>query len=217
MERFEHLAMVAFLILGLAMVRLMTNMTSLLAKDSIAEEIERDYGKDRAKELETKYDVANVEFYWVHTMFVFITFFTTILFWWTCYPINDLTYFPDENWNLFTYLLFLTVPFLFFMICEIIAPQDHAGKQVDLKAYYYRFHRVILGLAWLLQVGLLANLFVFFQGELYSMKVLGRVIMLAVMLPMVFFKNHRIHEIGMTIFFVGFIYTIIKYHIFAAI
>jgi hypothetical protein len=34
MERFEHLAMVAFLILGLAMVRLMVNVTSLMAKDT---------------------------------------------------------------------------------------------------------------------------------------------------------------------------------------
>ena len=30
MERFEHLSMVAFLILGLAMVRLMTNLTYLM-------------------------------------------------------------------------------------------------------------------------------------------------------------------------------------------
>jgi len=35
MERFEHLAMVAFLILGLALVRLMINLTSLLAKNTI--------------------------------------------------------------------------------------------------------------------------------------------------------------------------------------
>jgi len=35
MERFEHLSMVAFLILGLALVRLMINLTSLLAKNTI--------------------------------------------------------------------------------------------------------------------------------------------------------------------------------------
>ena len=63
MERFEHLAMVAFLILGLAMVRLMTNMTSLIAKDIIAEEIEKDYDKEKSDELEKKYDCSNVEFY----------------------------------------------------------------------------------------------------------------------------------------------------------
>jgi len=196
MERFEHLAMVAFLILGLAMVRLMVNVTSLMAKNTIHNKKEE------------------VRFYWPHSVFCFITFFTIILFWWTSYPLNNLTYFPDEGWNLFTYLLFLSVPFLFFMICEIVAPQEHTGQLLDLREYYYKYHRVILGLACTLQVCLIGNLFVFFQGELYSLKVLGRVIMLSVMLPMVLSNNKRLHEIGMGIFFIGFIYTIVKYHIY---
>ena len=199
MERFEHLAMVAFLILGLAMVRLMVNVTSLMAKNTIHNKKEE------------------VRFYWPHSVFCFITFFTIILFWWTSYPLNNLTYFPDEGWNLFTYLLFLSVPFLFFMICEIVAPQEHAGQLLDLREYYYKYHRVILGLAWVLQVCLIGNLFVFFQGELFSLKVLGRLIMLSVMAPMVLSNNKRVHEIGMGIFFVGFIYTIVKYHIFVQI
>ncbi|SVD70117.1 uncharacterized protein METZ01_LOCUS422971 [marine metagenome] len=199
MERFEHLAMVAFLILGLAMVRLMVNVTSLMAKNTIHNKKEE------------------VRFYWPHSVFCFITFFTIILFWWTSYPLNNLTYFPDEGCNLFTYLLFLSVPFLFFMICEIVAPQEHTGQLLDLREYYYKYHRVILGLAWTLQVCLIGNLFVFFQGELFSLKVLGRLIMLSVMAPMVISNNKRVHEIGMGIFFVGFIYTIIKYHIFVQI
>ena len=199
MERFEHLAMVAFLILGLAMVRLMVNVTSLMAKNTIHNKKEE------------------VRFYWPHSIFCFITFFTIILFWWTSYPLNNLTYFPDEGWNLFTYLLFLSVPFLFFMICEIVAPQEHSGQLLDLREYYYKYHRVTLGLAWALQVCLIGNLFVFFQGELFSLKVLGRLIMLSVMAPMVISNNKRVHEIGMGVFFVGFIYTIVKYHIFVQI
>ena len=78
-------------------------------------------------------------------------------------------------------------------------------------------HRVILGLAWVLQIMLLANLFVFFKGELESLKVLGRILMLAIMAPMVLSSNKRIHEIGMGIFFLGFIYTILKYHIYPVI
>jgi hypothetical protein len=100
------------------------------------------------------------------------------------------------------------------MISEVVAPQDHKGLACDLREYYYKNHRVVLGLAWTLQILLIGNLFVFFQGELYSLKVLGRVIMLAIMLPMVFSNSKRVHEIGMGIFFVGFIYTILKYHIF---
>ena len=196
MVAFSHLSMIAFVILGLSMVRLMINFSALLAKNY------NDDGDD------------DVKFYWPHTAFTFKTFFTIILFWWTSYPLRDLNYYPNEGWNLFTFLLYLSVPFLFFMVSEVVAPQDHEGKAYDLQEYYYKNHKVILGLAWTLQVCLIGNLFVFFHGELLSLKVLGRFIMLAVMAPMVISDNKRVHEIGMGIFFVGFIYTIIKYHIF---
>ena len=201
MVAYSHLSMIAFVILGLSMVRLMINYSSLLAKN---------YNDDEDDD---------VFFYWPHTAMSVITFFTIILFWWTSYPLRNLEYFPNEGWNLFTFVLYLSVPFLFFMVTEVIAPQieEHRGKEVNLKEYYYRHHKVIIGLAVTLQVCLLANLFVFFQGELVSMKVVGRVIMLCIMTPMVFSKNKRLHEIGMTVFFIGFIYTIIKYHIYPVI
>jgi len=198
MVAFSHLSMIAFVILGLSMVRLMINYSSLLAKNH------NDDPDD------------DVVFYWPHTAFCFITFFTIILFWWTSYPLRDLTYYPNENWNLFTFLLYLSVPFLFFMVSEVVVPQSeaHKEKEVNLHEYYYHNHRVILGLSWMLQVCLIGNLFVFFQGELYSLKVLGRFLMLAIMAPMVVSNNKRIHEIGMGIFFAGFIYTVVRYHIF---
>ena len=201
MVAYSHLSMIAFVILGLSMVRLMINYSALLAKNH------NDDPDD------------DVVFYWPHTAICFITFFTIILFWWTSYPLRDLEYYPNENWNLFTFLLYLSVPFLFFMVSEVVAPplEQHKEKEVNLREYYYHNHRVILGLAWILQVCLLANLFIFFQGELASLKVVGRVIMLVIMAPMVISSNKRIHEIGMGIFFVGFIYTILKYHIYAVI
>ena len=201
MVAYSHLSMIAFVILGLSMVRLMINYSALLAKNH------NDDPDD------------DVVFYWPHTAICFITFFTIILFWWTSYPLRDLEYYPNENWNLFTFLLYLSVPFLFFMVSEVVAPplEQHKEKEVNLREYYYHNHRVILGLAWILQVCLLANLFVFFQGELASLKVVGRIIMLVIMLPMVNSSNKIIHEIGMGIFFVGFIYTILKYHIYAVI
>ena len=201
MVAYSHLSMIAFVILGLSMVRLMINYSALLAKN---------HNDDPSDD---------VIFYWPHTAICFITFFTIILFWWTSYPLRDLEYYPNESWNLFTFLLYLSVPFLFFMVSEVVAPplEQHKEKEVNLREYYYHNHRVILGLAWILQVCLLANLFVFFQGELVSLKVIGRVLMLVIMLPMVISSNKIIHEIGMGIFFVGFIYTILKYHIYAVI
>jgi hypothetical protein len=201
MVAYSHLSMIAFVILGLSMVRLMINYSSLLAKNH------NDDPDD------------DVTFYWPHTAICFITFFTIILFWWTSYPLRDLIYFPNEGWNLFTFLLYLSVPFLFFMVSEVVAPLPETYKEVsvNLRDYYYKNHKVILGLAWTLQVMLLANLFVFFKGELESLKVIGRVIMLCIMAPMVISNNKRIHEIGMAIFLIGFIYTILKYHVYAVI
>ena len=197
MERFEHLAMVAFLILGLALVRLMINLTSLLAKNTIHNKNED-----------------GVKFYWVHSVFCFITFFTIVLFWWTCYPLNNLDYFPDEGWKLFTYLLFFNSPI--FDVYDLWGSRSTRPYRTSTQfiRLLLQYHKVILGLAWTLQVCLIGNLFVFFHGELYSLKVLGRVIMLSVMLPMVLSNNKRLHEIGMGIFFIGFIYTIVKYHIY---
>ncbi|SVD97894.1 uncharacterized protein METZ01_LOCUS450748 [marine metagenome] len=105
---------------------------------------------------------------------------------------------------------------LMMLIAEVVIPYEHDKKSVNLREYYYKYHRVILGLAWVLQVFLLVNFFAFYnQGDIISAKVIGRGIMLGIMAPMVFYANKRIHEIGMSIFFIGFVYTIIKYHIFA--
>ena len=201
MIAYTHLSMIAFVILGLSMVRLLIAFSSLLSKNH------NDDPDD------------DVFFYWPHTAISFITFFTIILFWWTSYPLRDLNYFPNSGWNLFSFLLYLSVPFIFFMISEVVVPHEDETKaiEVDLKQYYYKHHKVILGLAVALQCCLLANLFVFFKGELISMKVIGRVIMLCIMTPMIWSCNKRLHEIGMTIFFLGFIYTNFKYHIYPVI
>ena len=201
MIAYTHLSMIAFVILGLSMVRLLIAFSSLLSKNH------NDDPDD------------DVFFYWPHTAISFITFFTIILFWWTSYPLRDLNYFPNSGWNLFSFLLYLSVPFIFFMISEVVVPHEDETKaiEVDLKQYYYKHHKVILGLAVALQCCLLVNLFVFFKGELVSVKVVGRVIMLCIMTPMIWSSNKRLHEIGMTIFFLGFIYTIFKYHIYPVI
>ena len=201
MIAYTHLSMIAFVILGLSMVRLMISFSTLLSKNH------NDDPDD------------DVFFYWPHTAISIITFFTIILFWWTSYPLRDLNYFPNSGWNLFTFLLYLSAPFLFFMVSEVVVPnpESYENKELKLKDYYYKHHKVILGLALALQCCLLANLFVFFKGVLVSLKVAGRVLILVLMTPIIFSSNRRVHEIGMTVFFLGFIYTIIKYHIYPVI
>ena len=144
MGRFEHLSMVAFLILGLAMVRLMTSCGALIARNIISHEIE-----DREKERKTKsksellakkmdglrkqktgYELSPVRFYWVHNLLVTMVFFTMIIFWWNAYPLNNTKFMPDSKWNLFLYLLFLFGPFLLFLICDVILPFNRDEKDM---------------------------------------------------------------------------------------
>ena len=106
---------------------------------------------------------------------------------------------------------------LMFLIAEVSIPYNHDNKSVNLQDHYYQYHKVILGLAWVLQIFLIANFFVFYnEGDIISAKVIGRVAMLIIMLPMVLSPNKQVHRIGMSIFFLGFIYTILKYHVFIA-
>ena len=209
MERFEHLSMVTFLILGLALVRLMTSYGSLFARNVIANEYEGDlnYNKDNT--------LTKVNFYWLHNILVLIIFLTIIIFWWNVYPLNNLDFMPDNKWNLFSYFLFLLGPFIFFMLCDIIVPSNRDNIEINLKIYYYKHNKLIIGLCILLQISFLINLLFFFQEDISSTKCIGRIVLIIMMTPLFFSKNEKIHQSVISIFFIGFIYTVLKYHIYS--
>ena len=229
MERFEHLSMVSFLILGLAIVRFMTSWGSLLARNIISHDLEEEEKqikkKSKSEMISRKLDgfkkgnktrhLARASFYWVHSLLLFMIFFTMIIFWWNAYPLNDVQFMPDEKWNLFVYLLFLCGPFLFFLICDVIMPFNVEDIDIDLKSYYYKHSKLIIGLIILLQFSFLTNLLVFFKEDITSAKCIGRIFLIILFTPLYFTKNTRLHSSIMCIFFIGFIYTIIKYHIYA--
>ena len=209
MERFEHLSMVTFLILGLALVRLMTSYGSLFARNVIANEYEGDLNYNKENTL------TKVNFYWLHNILVLITFLTIIIFWWNVYPLNNLDFMPDNKWNLFSYFLFLLGPFIFFMLCDIIVPSNRDNIEINLKIYYYKHNKLIIGLCILLQISFLINLLFFFQEDISSTKCIGRIVLIIMMTPLFFSKNEKIHQSVISIFFIGFIYTVLKYHIYS--
>ena len=228
MGRFEHLSMVAFLILGLALVRLMTSYGALLARNITRNEIEAENdnrSKSKSKMLSTKLEslrknkedppLSPVRFYWVHNMLIIMVFFTMIIFWWNAYPLNNTQFMPDSKWNLFLYLMFLLGPFILFLICDVILPFNRDEKDMDMKKYYYRHYKLIIGLSLLLQMSFLGNLVVFFQEDITSTICIGRIILIFLLSPLFFSKKEILHSIIMSIFFTGFIYTIVKYHIYA--
>ena len=202
MERFEHLSMVTFLILGLALVRLMTSYGSLFARNVIANEYEGDSNYNKENTL------TKVNFYWLHNILVVITFLTIIIFWWNVYPLNNLDFMPDNKWNLFSYFLFLLGPFIFFMLCDIIVPSNRDNIEINLKIYYYKHNKLIIGLCILLQISFLINLLFFFQEDISSTKCIGRIVLIFMMTPLFFSKNEKIHQSVISIFFIGFIYTV---------
>ena len=212
MERFEHLSMVTFLILGLALVRLMTSYGSLFARNVIANEHK---GDSNNSDYIRENTLTKVNFYWLHNILVLITFLTIIIFWWNVYPLNNLDFMPDNKWNLFSYLLFLLGPFIFFMLCDIIVPSNRDNIEINLKIYYYKHTKLIIGLCILLQISFLINLLFFFQEDISSTKCIGRIALIIMMTPLFFSKNEKIHQSVISIFFIGFVYTVLKYHIYS--
>jgi hypothetical protein len=65
MERFEHLSMVVFLILGIGLVKLMTSLGAVMSRNLTA----RAAGRQLAR------------FYWVHSLLMGMVFTGMIVFW----------------------------------------------------------------------------------------------------------------------------------------
>jgi len=196
MERFEHLSMVVFLVLGLGLVKLMTSFGSVMS-ENIAN---REQGRQP------------VSFYWAHSLLLTMVFIGMVVFWWNAYPLNDTAFMPDEKWNLLLYLLFLCSPVTYFLMSDVLMPKSSEIANINLKNHYYDNSRILMGLSMLLQLFSLLNLLVFFGDNISSPRCIGRLVLLALLTPLLFSKNERLHESIMTIFFCGFLYSMFKYH-----
>ena len=120
MERFEHLSMVVFLILGLGLVKLLTSFGAVLSGNIAARES----------------DQAPVRFYWPHSLLLVMVFIGMVVFWWNAYPLNDTRFMPDDSWNLFVYLLFLCSPVAYFLMSDVLMPKSNQSDARDLKTHY---------------------------------------------------------------------------------
>jgi len=195
-ERFEHLSMVVFLVLGLGLVKLMTAFGSVMSGNISA----REEGRQP------------VPFYWVHSLLLTMVFIGMVVFWWNAYPLNNVDFMPDEKWNLFLYLLFLCSPITYFLMSDVLMPKSSEAAKFGLKKHYYDNCRLLMGLSMLLQLFSLLNLLVFFNDDISSPRCIGRLVLLGLLTPLLFSKNERLHQSIMTIFFLGFLYSMFKYH-----
>ena len=205
MERFEHLGMMVFLILGLALVKLITSYGTLLAKNITAK------GHDKP---------LPVKFYWVHNLLTVMILIGMIIFWWNSYPLNDLEFMPDRSWNLFMYIMLLGSPTAYFLMADFIVPehpdkhghrhkhetrraeqhaatdrrkrdehqpdtmnlkhpdrrQTHSDKRYDMKHYYYAHTQLLMGLCFTIQVLSMANMVVFFDVHWLEPRFIGPIV-----------------------------------------
>ena len=198
MDRFEHLSMVVFLILGLGLVKLMTSFGAVMSSNITGRETGRQ----------------PIKFYWVHSLLLIMVFTGMVVFWWNAYPLNDVSLMPDAKWNLFLYLLFLCSPVTYFLISDVLMPKASELTEAggDLKGHYYNNCKVLMGLSILLQLFSLLNLLVFFKEDPASPQCVGRVVLLGLLTPLLFTKSERWHKSVMSLFFVGFLYSMFKYH-----
>jgi hypothetical protein len=196
MDRFEHLSMVVFLILGIGLVKLMTSFGAVMSRNLTA----RAEGREPAR------------FYWVHSLFMGMVFTGMIVFWWNAYPLNDTAFMPDDEWNLFIYLLFLCSPMAYFLVSDVLMPKDAGAGGLSLRDYYYKNSTLLIGLCLLLQVLSLVNLLVFFNDVITSSRCLGRVALIVMLTPLMFSKKEALHKTVMCVFFLGFLYSLFKYH-----
>jgi hypothetical protein len=77
----------------------------------------------------------NVRFYWVHLLWVALTFVGHIFLWWTMWNLRLI-----RTWNFFSFLLVLLGPVLLYVAAAFLMPKAEPGKSIDLRDYFYENH-----------------------------------------------------------------------------
>jgi hypothetical protein len=76
-----------------------------------------------------------VQFYWVHLIWVALTFVGHIFLWWTMWNLRLV-----RSWNFFSFLLILLAPVLLYVAAAFLIPKVEADTAIDLRAYFFRNH-----------------------------------------------------------------------------
>lgn len=81
-----------------------------------------------------------VRFYWVHLLWVALTFVGHIFLWWTMWNMRLI-----RGWNFFSFLVLLFAPVLMYVAAAFLIPKVEAGERVDLREFFYDNHRPFFG------------------------------------------------------------------------
>ncbi len=81
-----------------------------------------------------------VKFYWVHSIWIALTFLGHIFLWWTMWGLRHF-----RDWNFFAFLLILAPTVLLYTAAALLIPHIGAGDAVDLRDYYYENSSLTFG------------------------------------------------------------------------
>ncbi len=116
MEAFGYISVIFSVVIGLGLSHLLTGVAELF--------------KARGR----------VKLYWVHLLWVVITFVGHIFLWWTMWNLRLL-----RDWDFFSFLLVLLAPVLLYVAAAFLIPKIEPGASLDLREYFYENHSAFFG------------------------------------------------------------------------
>lgn len=107
MDAFSYVSVIFSVVIGLGLSHILTGVTELV--------------KARRR----------VRFYWVHALWLALTFLGHIFLWWTMWNLRLLS-----NWNFFSFLLILAAPVLLYVGASFLLPKIEPDTRIDLREYF---------------------------------------------------------------------------------
>ena len=117
MDAFGYVSVIFSVVIGLGLSHLLTGVVDLF--------------KVRGR----------VKFYWVHLLWVALTFVGHIFLWWTMWNLRLL-----REWDFFSFLLILLAPVLLYVSAALLIPKvEPGGAAIDLREYFYESRPAFFG------------------------------------------------------------------------
>ncbi len=178
MNPFDYLATLISIILGLGLTHLLTNVYRLIQ------------GHRR------------VRFYWLSIVWASLIFLGIVQWWWGLYGQHN-----NSDWTFFFYVFTLVTPVTLYLTAGLALPALEAGKQLDLRDYYYNNHRYFFSIA-AINPFLDAVRNIVQTGMFGSIAQIINLIGALLFISMAVFRNRRYHTI-MTILLAGLFFAFV--------
>ena len=116
-----------------------------------------------------------VSLYWIHTLWIAFIFLFHVTNWFAFWEFRAV-----QVWSIGRFLLLLSLPTLLYLVSHIAVPEVLSnGTRYDMRDYFYKRHRILMGLLALTMVLNIVN-DVFLRGQLeYSSVNIVRALVLA--------------------------------------